>query len=462
MRKYISRLALNYGMIFLIILCWSPLLLAQQGNNHAFLLNVDGIIGPASQDYLQRSFKKAVNQNAQIIIIQMNTPGGLDTSMRKIIQDIIASPIPIVSFVSPSGARAASAGTYILYASHIAAMAPATNLGAATPVQIKAFSSDESFEKQPQNKDELTDQPKDHLTGKLINDAVAYIRGLAQMHGRNAEWAEKAVREADSLTAEEALAKNVIDVLATDIADLLSQIDGRTVTVLGQAQTLSTEKLIVQRIEPDWRTQLLAIITNPNVAYILMLLGIYALIFEFANPGMILPGVAGAICLLLALFAFQLLPINYAGLALILLGIAFMVGEVFVASFGALGIGGVIAFVIGSIMLLDTGVAGYGISMLLIASFALLTTAFFIFVLGMVIKARQQPVVSGVEQLIDSIGEVQADFDNEGWIRVHSELWHAQTSIPLKRGQKVQIIALNGLALMVKPYPDRSLHTKEN
>jgi membrane-bound serine protease (ClpP class) len=426
------------------------------------LLNIDGIIGPASQDYLQRSFKKAVDQNAQIIIIQMNTPGGLDTSMRKIIQDIIASPIPIVSFVSPSGARAASAGTYILYASHIAAMAPATNLGAATPVQIKAFSSDDSFEKQAQNKDELTDQPKDHLASKLINDAVAYIRGLAQMHGRNAEWAEKAVREADSLNAEEALAKNVIDVLATDISDLLSQIDGRTVTVLGQAQTLSTEKLIVQRIEPDWRTQLLAIITNPNVAYILMLLGIYALIFEFANPGMILPGVAGAICLLLALFAFQVLPINYAGLALILLGIAFMVGEVFVASFGALGIGGVIAFVIGSIMLLDTGVQGYGISMLLIASFALLTTAFFIFVLGMVFKARQQPVVSGVEQLIDSIGEVQADFDNEGWIRVHSELWQAQTSIPLKRGQKVQIIALNGLALMVKPYPDRPLHTKEN
>jgi len=448
------------GIISLVLFSWSSPLVAQ-GGDHALWLTIDGAIGPASHDYLKRSFDKAVEQNAQVIIIQMDTPGGLDASMRDIIRDIIASPVPVVSFVSPSGARAASAGTYILYASHIAAMEPATNLGAATPVKITGFPGGDAFDKDPESDDGQKQVPQDPMTNKIINDSVAYIRGLAQLRGRNAEWAEQAVREAASMTAEEAVSEGVIDLLANSIPDLLSKIDGRTVNVLGQEKTLSTESMTVQRLEQDWRTRLLAIITDPNVAYILMLLGIYALIFEFSNPGTIFSGVFGALCLLLALFAFQVLPINYAGLALILLGIAFMLGEVFVPSFGALGIGGVIAFVIGSVMLLDTGVPGYGVSIPLIATFALLSAAFFMLILGMVIKARQRPVVSGMEQLIGGVGEVLEDFDSHGWIRIHGERWEVQTSTPLKHGQKARVTALNGLVLTVKPYSNHSEQTKE-
>ncbi len=451
-------LLLQCSIILLAAFLWAPLLFAQgPGGSHALWLNIDGAIGPASHDYLQRGFHKAVEQNAQLIIIQMDTPGGLDASMREIIRNIIASPVPVVSFVSPSGARAASAGTYILYASHVAAMAPATNLGAATPVQITGFPGDDALDKFRNDDEDSKETAQDPMSSKIINDAVAYIRGLAQMRGRNAEWAEKAVREAASLTAEEAMEKGVIDLTADSIPDLLSKLDGLTVNVLGNERTLSTQQISIQHYEPDWRTRLLAIITDPNVAYILMLLGIYALIFEFSNPGMVFPGVVGAVCLLLALFAFQVLPINYAGLALILVGIAFMLGEVFVPSFGALGIGGVIAFVIGSVMLLDTGVPGYGVSIPLIATFALLSAAFFMVVLAMAIKARQRPVVSGAEQLVHSVGEAIEDFEKEGWVRVQGERWEAQTSTPLKRKQKVRVIALNGLILVVEPY-----HTKES
>ncbi|PSJ18977.1 NfeD family protein [Nitrosomonas supralitoralis] len=447
---HIHCAALKYSIIFLAIFCWSSLLLAQS-SNHALWLNIDGAIGPASHDYLQRNFHKAIEQNAQIIIIQMNTPGGLDASMRKIIRDIIASPVPVVSFVSPSGARAASAGTYILFASHIAAMAPATNLGAATPVQITGFPRKNTFDDQQEERGDQAPEAKDPMTSKLINDAVAYIRGLAQLHDRNAEWAEKAVREADSLTSEEALKEGVIDLVATSIPDLLSKIDGLTVRVLGEEITLSTKHILLQHQEPDWRTRLLAVITDPNVAYILLLLGIYAVIFEFSNPGMVFSGVIGAVCLLLALYAFQILPVNYAGLALILLGIVFMLSEAFVPSFGVLGIGGIISFVFGSVMLLDTEIPGYGVSIPLIATFALLSAAFFMLVLGMAIKARQRPVVSGVEQLLHSTGEVLDNFDRQGWIRVHGELWEAQTNAPLKRGQKVRVTSLNGLVLNVEP-----------
>jgi membrane-bound serine protease (ClpP class) len=461
--RHIRCLALQCSIIFLAALLWAPMLFAQgQGGNHALWLNIDGAIGPASHDYLQRGFHKAVEQNAQLIIIQMDTPGGLDASMRAIIRNIIASPVPVVSYVSPSGARAASAGTYILYASHVAAMAPATNLGAATPVQISGFPGDDVLDKFKNGDEDSEQASQDPMSSKIINDAVAYIRGLAQMRGRNAEWAEKAVREAASLTAEEAMEKGVIDLIAISIPDLLSKLDGLTVNVLGKERTLSTHQISIQHYEPDWRTRLLAIITDPNVAYILMLLGIYALIFEFSNPGMVFPGVVGAVCLLLALFAFQVLPINYAGLALILVGIAFMLGEVFVPSFGALGIGGVIAFVIGSVMLLDTGVPGYGVSIPLIATFALLSAAFFMVVLGMAIKARQRPVVSGAEQLVHSVGEAIDDFEKEGWVRIHGEMWEAQTSTPLKRKQKVRVIALNGLVLVVEPYVSIIDHTKES
>ncbi|SET39305.1 membrane-bound serine protease (ClpP class) [Nitrosomonas marina] len=451
------------AIIFLLFICWSPILTAQN-TGQALWLNVNGAIGPAINDYLQRGFDKAIEQNSQVIILQLDTPGGLDASMREIIRSIIASPVPVAVFVSPSGARAASAGTYILYAGHIAAMAPATNLGAATPVQIGGFpgSPDKDMFDRSRDSNEEETQLADPMSNKIINDAVAYIRGLAQMRGRNAEWAEKAVRQAASLTAEEALENGVIDLIAENIPDLLAKIDGRTVNVLGNSRTLSTQHISIEHFEPDWRTRLLAIITDPNIAYILMLLGIYALIFEFSNPGMIFPGVVGAVCLVLALFAFQVLPINYAGLALLLFGIAFMLAEVFVPSFGALGIGGMIAFVIGSVMLLDTGVPGYGVSIPLIVTFALLSAAFFLLVLGMAIKARQRPVVSGAEHIIHCTGEVLNDFSGQGWVRVQGERWEAQASTPLKRGERVRVVAIDGLVLKVEPYSNKATQFMED
>lgn len=419
-----------------------------QENPVALWLEIDGVIGPATSDYIRRGLAGAYAQGAHIVIIRVDTPGGLDTAMRDIIKDVIASPVPVVTYVAPSGARAASAGAYIVLASHVAAMAPATNIGAATPVQIAGFPGGAP---PPNNESEKEGAGVDDMKQKIINDAVAYVRGLAQMRGRNADWAEQAVRKAASLSAEEALKQRVIDVVAVDTADLFRQIDGRVVNVLGQDQTLRGDALFIQRLEPDWRSKLLAVITDPNVAYILMLIGLYGLIYEFANPGMILPGVAGTICLLLALFAFQVLPINYAGLALMLLGVAFMVGEVFVPSFGALGIGGMVAFVIGSIMLLDTDIPGYGISIPLIGFFALTSAGLFMFVLGMALKARRRPVVSGVEEMIGSVGVALDDFDQAGRIRVHSEIWTAVSKTPVRRGDRVRVVAVDGLRLFIEP-----------
>ena len=446
------RLRTKLSIILLVFLCWSGTTFAQVGST-ALWLEIDGAIGPASHDYIKRSLATAAAQNAQVVIIRLNTPGGLDVSMREIIQEIIASSVPVVTYVAPSGARAASAGTYILYASHIAAMAPATNLGAATPVKIGDFPKmPDPSDKQPENSQREQGGAQDPMTKKIINDAVAYIRGLAQMRGRNVEWAEKAVREAVSLTANDALAEGVIDLIAVDIPDLLSKLDGRTVNVQGQDVTLSTQNIGIQQLEQDWRTKLLAIITDPNIAYILMLIGIYGLIFEFANPGTIVSGVVGAVCLLLALFAFQVLPINYAGLALIFLGIVFMLAEILVPSFGALGIGGMIAFVMGSIMLLDIDIPGYGISLPLVATVTLVTAGFFLVVVGMAIKARNRSIVSGREEMVGDTGVVVEDFDHEGWIRVQGELWRAETNKPLHRGQKVIITAMKGLVLQVEAY----------
>ncbi|HEX5513286.1 MAG TPA: nodulation protein NfeD, partial [Gammaproteobacteria bacterium] len=333
------------------------------------VLELTGAIGPASSDYLERALRQPEVQGSQAIIIRIDTPGGLDTAMRDIVQAIIGSPVPVIAYVAPGGARAASAGAYILYAANVAAMAPGTNVGAATPVQLGAPGVLEPESDGRQN-EKSAPQPKNAMEQKILNDAVAYIRSLAALRGRNADWAEQAVREAASLGAAEALQRGVIDIVAADLNDLLRQLDGRTVTLGGSTLTLATADAEVLRLEPDWRTRLLAVITNPNVAYILMLIGIYGLIFELAAPGSMVPGVLGGICLLLALFAFQALPISYAGLGLVLLGLAFIAAEAFVPRFGILGRGGVISFVIGSVMLFETNTAAFRLSLGIIAGFA--------------------------------------------------------------------------------------------
>ncbi len=441
--------------------------LASQESRLAIVLDLNGPIGPAASDYVHRGLAKAQEQDAAIAILRIDTPGGLDVSMREIIQDILASPLPVVGYVAPSGARAASAGTYILYATHVAAMAPGTTVGAATPVQIgvplSPLPSGDDGEGEPDvEKDEEVDQrpeaTKAHPTmaDKAVSDAVAYIRSLAQMRGRNAEWAEKAVREAASLSSEEALQQGVIDVLADGLTDLLTKVDGRSVSVLGETRSLETTGLVVRAIEPDWRTELLAIITNPNVAYILMLIGIYGLILEFYNPGVIVPGVTGAISLLLALYAFHVLPINFAGLALLLLGLALMVGEAFAPSFGALGIGGTAAFVIGSVMLLETDVPGYGISWMLIGSIALVSAGLFLLVMILLVRARRRGVVTGPEEMVGSKGQVIEWDGHSGRVRVHGEVWRARAVRTLHPGRRIRVADIDGLTLVVEPEAKRS------
>ncbi len=387
---------------------------------------LEGAVGPASADFVSRAIKRADKEKAQLVVIRMDTPGGLDTSMRSLIKDILASPVPVATFVAPSGSRAASAGTFILYASHVAAMAPGTNLGAASPVSIGGSPP----------KDDKKGEP-DTMTKKVTNDAVAYIRGLAELRKRNANWAEKAVRESVSLSAEQALKMKVIDYMAADVPDLLRQ--------------LGKQGAEIREIQPDWRTQILGVITNPSIAYILVLVGIYALIFEFMNPGLVLPGVVGAICLLLALYALHLLPVNYAGLALIALGIAFMIAEAFLPAFGSLGVGGLIAFVIGSVILFDRDVLpGVEVPYGVIAGVAAASAVFVFLVLAGAIKNRRRPVVTGREHLIGAQAEALDDFQGEGWARVQGETWRVRAGAPVRRGQRLRVKAIDGLTLTVE------------
>ena len=421
------------------------------------VLPLTGAIGPATADFVTRGIARADKEGAQLVVLEIDTPGGLDTSMREIIKAILASSVPVAAFVAPSGARAASAGTYILYASHIAAMAPGTNLGAATPVQIGAPGvSPPSPPSTPASPDKTKSPDEgpaagDALTRKQVHDAAAYIRGFAQLRGRNQDWAERAVREAVSLSADEALEQHVIDLTARDVADLVAKLDGRKLSTAGGERTLQTGGAAVSIEEPDWKSRFLAVITNPSIALILMMLGVYGLFFEFSNPGFVLPGVVGAIALLLGLFALHMLPVNYAGLALVALGLGFFVAEAFMPSYGSLGVGGIIAFAIGVLMLIDTDAPGFGVSLWLIAALALFTAVFVILVASVAVKARRRPIVTGSEELIGSVGIVLDDVDTEGWARVHSEQWRVQSAEPLKRGQAIRVTARNGLILTVAP-----------
>jgi len=380
--------------------------------------------------------------------------------MRQIVKDILASPVPVAAFVAPSGARAASAGTYILYASHIAAMAPGTNLGAATPVNIGA---PEAVPGQPKKSGEVRSKesgeapPADKsaepsaMTKKQVHDAAAYIRSLAQLRGRNVEWGERAVREAVSLSADEALKERVIDLTARDIPDLVAKLDGRKMNTASGERMLALASATLVPVEPDWRTRFLSVITDPSVALLLLMAGVYLLIFEFMSPGLALPGVMGAISLLLGLFALQMLPVNYAGLALVLLGLTFMIAEVFLPAFGSLGVGGIVAFAVGAVMLIDTDVPGFGIPPALIGGLVIATALFLFLVVGVAVKARRRPVVTGDDDLLSSIGVTLEDVDTEGWARVHGEQWRVVSPVPLKRGQSVRIVARSGLTLTVQP-----------
>jgi len=444
--------------LFLILLLFP--LFAAASPAPVTVLTIDGPITPASASYFLQGLKHSVENASSLVVLKIDTPGGLDTAMRDIIKGILASPIPVATFVFPSGARAASAGTYILYASHIAAMAPGTNLGAATPVQI-GFGGPVSEPGAPQSTKQKDAEPgkekpapiaqSSTLTEKQIHDAAAYIRSLAQLRGRNAEWGEKAVREAVSLTADEALKLRVVDYVAPDVRSLLDRLQGSRVAVLGATVTMDTRGAELIAFNPDWRAELLSVFASPSLALILMMLGIYGLLFEFSNPGYVLPGVVGGISLLLALLAFQMLPISYTGLALIVLGIVFFVAEAFVPMSGALGVGGVLAFIIGAVILVDTDVPGYGIPTLLIGTLAVVSALFVFIVVQMALRARRRPVVSGLETLVGGTGEVLGDFACEGWATIQGEIWPVRSGLPLTQGQRVRVSGIDGLTLNVEP-----------
>nr|WP_228981686.1 nodulation protein NfeD [Paraburkholderia gardini] len=458
-------------MALAALLPHSPLF-AAPASKSVVVIPVNGAIGPASADFIVRGLARAAHDHAQLAVIQLDTPGGLDTSMRQIIKAILASPVPVAAFIAPGGARAASAGTYIVYASHIAAMAPGTNLGAATPVQLglgsaapqqpgalpaagggKAASSPGAAS-EPGALDTQSTEIR-----KQVHDAAAYIRGLAQLRGRNQVWAERAVREAVSLSAREALDQHVVDLIARDVPDLLHQLDGRTVNTIAGDQHLATNGAPVVTLEPDWRSRFLAVIADPNVALILMMIGVYGLFFEFANPGFVLPGVAGAISLLVGLFALQLLPVNFVGLGLIFLGIAFLIAEVYLPTFGTLGFGGIIAFVIGALMLIDTDVPGYGVPVPLIVSLTVFSALFIFTVSSVAMRARRRPVVTGSEAMLGSVGIVLDDSvvspdgsaTNQAWARVHGERWRVTSAEPLATGCEVRVTGRRGLLLTVVP-----------
>lgn len=442
---------------------------------HAAVISIEGPIGAASSQYFRKARDRALDQGASVLVLRIDTPGGLDSAMRDMIKDILDAPVPVLGFVGPSGARAASAGTYLLYATHVAAMAPGTNLGAATPVPVgggggmpmpggaperptggPSPAAEDAGQPEPERADPTPATPGDAMGKKVLNDAVAYIRGLAELRGRNADWAEAAVREGVSLSATAALEQNVIDLVVPDIGSLLAELDGREITLDSGTVTLATAELPQRAYEPDWRDRILAAIANPTVAYLLMLAGIYGLLLEGYNPGAILPGTVGGICLLLALFAFQILPVNYAGLALIGLGVALMIAEALVPSFGVLGFGGIVAFVLGSVLLIDTDVPGYGVDPWLIGGLALAAALLMMVTVVLLWRSRKAAVSVGFAIAAGTPIEVLEPEGSDYWGRVDGERWRLRSTEPLHPGQTVVVTATDGLLLHVSPLPPSS------
>ena len=445
---------------FVVLLQAQP----QPAERLVVVLRIDGPIGPAAADFLRRGIESAHQRGARLLVLGIDTPGGLDTSMRAIVKDILAAPLPVATFVAPEGARAASAGTFIVYASHIAAMAPATTLGAATPVALigapgtptppPAPQPDQPAERPdgevgvPERPAAAPAPPADPRAAKAISDAAAYLRSLAQLRGRNADFAEQAVLRAASLSSEEALEGGVIDVIALDVPDLLRQIDGRTVDLANVKVVLDVAGATIETIEPDWRNRVLALLSNPMVAIALMMVGIYGLFIEFTSPGFGVPGVVGAICLLLGLYALHMLPVNWVGVGLLLLGMALMIAEVFVPRFGVLGLGGIAAFIFGGLMLFDAEVPGFGIPPLVIVTMAVASAALIFAVGGLALRARARPTVSGTEELVGASATVFA-IDAEGtWGDVRGERWRIRCDSPLAVGDRVRVAAVDGLTLV--------------
>jgi membrane-bound serine protease (ClpP class) len=438
---------LAIGAMLLAALGVAPAGAAEGTAKRAAVLDVNGIIGPAMADYIVREIRTVAPSGTGLVILRMNTPGGLDTSMRQIISAILASRVPVATYVAPSGARAASAGTYITYASAIAAMAPGTNIGAATPVQLGGSLLPGGSDQNSKTKSGTT---ADTETRKIINDAIAYIRGLATLNNRNADWAADAVRSAVSVPASEALSLHVIDAVATDVPDLLRQIDSKVVTVNGKPERLATAGLSIVDVPQDWRTELLGLITNPDVAFILMLIGIYGLILEFFNPGAVAPGLVGTISLLIAFYALAFIPINYAGVALVIIGIGLMLAEIHIGAFGTLGVGGIVAFVIGALLMFPARGTGFTLSWGVVLGAALGSAALILLALATLLRSRKRPVVTGSEALIGAEGEAVSWDGDEGRVRVQGEIWRARAGAPLAAGQRIKIVKRDGLILCVE------------
>ncbi len=405
----------------------------EESRQSIILAEIDGVINPVSMEFVIKAVEQAEETGAQCFILKLDTPGGLGESMREMVKRMLASQVPVVVYVAPEGARAASAGVFITLAGHVAAMAPGTHIGAAHPVNLGGQQMDEEMAK------------------KVENDFAAFARSIAKQRGRNEEWAEAAVRESVSITSDEALEKQVIDLIAADLPELLEKIDGRTITIAGREVTLQTKDAAVTELAKGLRYRILDTITNPNVAYILMILGFYGLFFELSNPGAILPGVVGGICLILAFYAFQSLPINYAGLLLIVLAIILFIAEIMVVSHGILSIGGVIAMILGSFLLIESPQPYLRISLAVILPTVALTALFFLFVIGLAVRVHRRRRASGPEALIGQTGEAQTAIDPEGSVFLHSEIWRAKSTERIEQGAEVEVVGLDGLTLDVRP-----------